>query len=68
MAIGDDNMATPKPRPAVGDDLSRLSVHELEARIDELGQELNRTRAALEARRSVSNAAHALFRSPGSGE
>lgn len=67
MAIGDDNMATPKPRPAVGDDLSRLSVHELEARIDALGEELARTRQALETRRSVSSAAHALFRSPGTG-
>jgi uncharacterized small protein (DUF1192 family) len=45
----------------VGEDLSRLSVAELEARALALGEEIARTQAAIAEKRSGLSAAQALF-------
>lgn len=64
MAIPDDE-PKPTPRATVGEDITRLSVHELEARIAALEGEIVRSRAALASRRATSAAANALFRPAG---
>lgn len=46
----------------LGEDLARLSVSELEARIEALGQEIARVERELDARGGVRAAADALFR------
>ncbi|WP_417772995.1 DUF1192 family protein [Stappia sp.] len=46
----------------LGEDLARLSVSELEARIEALGQEITRVERELDARGGVRAAADALFR------
>ncbi|HEX9881908.1 MAG TPA: DUF1192 domain-containing protein [Hyphomicrobium sp.] len=55
-----------KPKPAtgtmIGDNLSTLSVAELEARIKDLEQEIVRVRAELDAKRRHEDAASALFK------
>jgi uncharacterized small protein (DUF1192 family) len=55
-----------KPKPAkgimVGDNLSALSVAELEGRIKDLEQEIVRVRAELDAKRRHEDAASALFK------
>jgi uncharacterized small protein (DUF1192 family) len=55
-----------KPKPAtgamIGENLSTLSVAELEARIAELEREIVRVRAELDAKRRHEDAASALFK------
>ena len=55
-----------KPKPAsgamIGDNLSTLSVAELEARIAEFEREIVRVRAELDAKRRHEDAASALFK------
>jgi len=55
-----------KPKPAtgvtIGDNLSSLSVGELEARIKDLEKEIVRVRAELDAKRKHEDAASALFK------
>jgi uncharacterized small protein (DUF1192 family) len=55
-----------KPKPAtgtmIGDNLSTLSVAELEARIKDLEQEIVRVSAELDAKRRHEDAASALFK------
>jgi len=55
-----------KPKPVtgamIGDNLSTLSVAELEARIKDLEQEIVRVRAELDAKRRHEDAASALFK------
>ena len=48
---------------AVGDNLTTLSVAELEARIAEFEREIERVKAELEAKRKHEQAAAALFKS-----
>lgn len=62
MIIDDD-----KPRPkadnnAVGADLYRLSVPELEERIEALKAEIERTQAEITKKRAQNSAAEALFK------
>ncbi|MQT13396.1 DUF1192 domain-containing protein [Segnochrobactrum spirostomi] len=60
----DDELA-PRPKPTtetLGEDLSRLSVAELEGRVERLRAEIARVEAAIAGRRSVEDAANALFR------
>ena len=52
----------PKTKAAVGDNLSTLSVAELEARIAEFEREIERVKAELEAKRKHEQAASALFK------
>ena len=52
----------PKTGAAVGDNLSTLSVAELEERIAEFEAEIQRVRAELEAKRKHEQAASALFK------
>ena len=64
MAIDLDELA-PKKRKAetvLGEDLSAMSVNELEARIAALEAEIARTKEALRARTATKNAADAFFK------
>lgn len=55
-----------RPKPAtgamIGENLSTLSVGELEARIAELEREIERVKAELAAKRQHEDAASALFK------
>jgi uncharacterized small protein (DUF1192 family) len=53
----------PKTNAAVGDNLTTLSVAELEAHIAEFEREIERVKAELEAKRKHEQAAAALFKS-----
>jgi uncharacterized small protein (DUF1192 family) len=46
----------------IGEDLSNLSVEELEARIASLEGEIERTKVALKARVATKNAAEGIFK------
>lgn len=64
MAIIDDDTPTPKPSShVVGEDLSALSVDELEERIDVLEGEIVRLREAMRAKEATRSAADQLFKS-----
>ena len=64
MAIDLDELAPRKPKPqaALGEDLSAMSAHELEARISALEAEIARSREALRLRAATKNAADAFFK------
>jgi len=64
MAIDLDELMPRKPKPetVLGQDLSAMSVHELEARIAVLEEEIHRTRDALRARSATKTAADAFFK------
>jgi uncharacterized small protein (DUF1192 family) len=65
MATTDWDELKPKPRPtsAIGDDLTTLSIAELEARIKAFEAEIERTRAEIAVKRSRQSAADQLFKS-----
>ncbi|MGH6872207.1 MAG: DUF1192 domain-containing protein [Rhizomicrobium sp.] len=56
----------PRKKPgteiALGQDLSTLSAHELEARIAAMQDEIARCREAIDSRHATKNAADAFFR------
>ena len=56
----------PRKKPGaeivLGQDLSALSAHELEARIAAMQEEIARCRAAIEARAATKNTADAFFK------
>ena len=64
MAIDLDELAPRKPKHDIvlGEDLSALSVHELENRIASLEGEIARTKEALRSRTATKNAADAFFK------
>ena len=64
MAIDLDELAPRKPKGEIilGEDLSALSVHELEKRIAALEAEIARTKEALRSRAATKNAADAFFK------
>jgi uncharacterized small protein (DUF1192 family) len=64
MAIDLDELAPRKPKreTVLGEDISSLSVHELEARIAALDEEIVRTREALKSRAATKSAADAFFK------
>jgi uncharacterized small protein (DUF1192 family) len=64
MAIDLDELMPRKPKVEVvlGQDISTLSVVELEARIAALEAEIVRTREALKARDATKNAAESIFK------
>jgi uncharacterized small protein (DUF1192 family) len=64
LAIDLDELMPRKPKTetVLGQDLSTLSVVELEARIASLEGEIQRTREALKARAATKNAADSVFK------
>ena len=64
MAIDPEELAPRKKKTDIvlGEDISMLSEHELEARIIALEVEIERTRAALKARAATRNAADTFFK------
>jgi len=69
MPIDPDELL-PKKKPAgeiqLGQDLSALSAHELEARIAAMEQEISRCREQIKARLDTKAAADGFFRKSGS--
>lgn len=64
MAIDLDELTPRKPKAetVLGEDLSAMSVHELEARIAGLEAEIARTKEALRTRAATKSAADAFFK------
>jgi uncharacterized small protein (DUF1192 family) len=64
MAIDPDELLPRKKKTEIvlGEDISALSEHELEARIIALEVEIERTREAMTARAATRNAADAFFK------
>lgn len=62
MTSDDDRPETPPPAHVVGQDLSRLSVAELHARVDLLHAEIARIEDALRLKDDVRSAADSLFK------
>ena len=64
MAIDLDELMPKKPKAQtiLGEDLSAMSAHELEARIAALESEIVRTKEALRSRAATKNAADAFFK------
>ena len=64
MAIDLDELMPRKPKAEtiIGEDLSAMSVHELEARIASLEGEIARTKDSLRARTVTKSAADAFFK------
>lgn len=59
----DDLKPKPLPGPAIGEDLSNLSVADLEHRITLLRREITRVEAELTTKRARQEAANAIFKS-----
>ena len=62
MALFDDETARPKRIHEIGQDLSLLSVDELNQRVGQLRDEIARLEAELQAKGATKQAAEALFR------
>lgn len=62
MALFDDEPTKPKRAHEIGQDLSLLSLDELEDRIGQLRAEIARLEGELQAKGSTRQAAEALFR------
>jgi uncharacterized small protein (DUF1192 family) len=64
MPIDLDELAPRKPKQetVLGQDLSTMSAHELEARIADREAEIARTKEALRSRSATKNAADAFFK------
>ena len=62
MSTSDDDRPIRRPAPSAGDDLSLLSIEEIEARIALFRAEIERLEAELERKRRSLAAADAVFR------
>jgi uncharacterized small protein (DUF1192 family) len=64
MPIDPDELLPKKKAPDIvlGEDLSAMSAHELEARIAALETEISRCREAIVARRATKSAADSVFK------
>ncbi len=62
MSISDDDRPAPKPKIAVDDDLSLLSLDELEERIAAFKAEIKRNEEDLEKKRQSLSAASSVFK------
>ena len=64
MAIDPDELQPRKKLPDIvlGEDISALSAHELEARIARLDEEIARCKAAIQARHATKSAAENFFK------
>lgn len=56
-----DDMPTPRPAIALGDDLTACSIEELEERIEALKTEITRVEGELASKRAGRAAADAVF-------
>lgn len=63
MSSIDDDRPAPKPKIAVDDDLSLLSLEELEERIAAFKAEIKRNEEELERKRESLSAASSVFKS-----
>ncbi len=63
LDVGTEDRPVRKPAHELGQDLSLLSVHELEERIATLQAEIERLRAAMEAKEASKRAADSFFKS-----
>lgn len=65
MAIDPEELSPRKPVPEIvlGQDLSTMSEHELNARIQSLESEIARCREAIKARQATKAAASSFFKS-----
>jgi uncharacterized small protein (DUF1192 family) len=61
MVSWDDDLPKPKPAITVGEKLDRLSIAELDERIEALKAEITRVESEREAKRAFATAAAALF-------
>ena len=62
MVFVDDDRPKKRPAHEIGQDISLLSVGDLEVRIQILSDEIARLRAALEARHASRDAAASVFK------
>jgi len=62
MALQDDDRPKPKRRHEIGEDVSLLGASELQTRIGELRQEIERLEAELASRGQTRSAAESLFK------
>lgn len=62
MSLSDDDRPTPKPKFTVDDDLSLLSLDELEERIAAFKAEIKRNEEDLERKRQSLSAASSVFK------
>lgn len=62
MSLSDDDRPLPKPKIAVDDDLSLLSLDELEERIAAFRAEITRNEEELERKRQSLSAADSVFK------
>ena len=58
----DDELPKPKPAITVGENLERLSVADLDERVQELEAEIVRVKAERTAKKTLISAAEALFK------
>jgi uncharacterized small protein (DUF1192 family) len=62
MAIEPEEPRKKLPDIVLGEDISALSAHELEARIARLDEEIARAKAAIAARHATRSAAESFFK------
>ena len=62
MSLSDDDRPAPKPKIAVDDDLSLLSLEELEERIAAFKVEITRNEEELERKRQSLSTASSVFK------
>lgn len=62
LEFGTDDRAQPRPAHEIGADLSLMSVHELDERIDALRAEIERLQAARDAKEASKRAADSFFK------
>jgi uncharacterized small protein (DUF1192 family) len=62
MAIDDDNRPLKPPGPALGEDVSLLSIEEIEERIAACRREIERLETVLSEKRASLAAADSVFR------
>ena len=60
--VWDDDQPKPKKGITLGDDLRTLSIAELEARLSALGEEIERVKRELQAKKAHEAAAASLFK------
>ena len=63
MSFQDDDRPRPKPKHEIGQDLSLLSVEDIETRIAALAAEIERLMADATKKRASRDAANAFFKS-----
>ncbi len=62
MSMSDEDLPRHATSYEIGGDVSRLSVAELEALLTRLGEEMERIRSAIAAKKALAGAAEAIFK------